>query len=160
MRRLVSTICFLVGLTALLLVPATAYASTPIEVDGTYVFTSRVVVDVRQAGGNTIVKDVVGLDVTLGVTGSATFERMVIIHADGEYEVHGIITYDTATVLGRSGTLTERFDGTGVMGGAVQGRWVILSGTGGLANMQGQGTLEGAANVAGVYSGQVHFDPD
>lgn len=160
MKRLMTIICVLLAFAGLVLVPATAYASPPTTMSGTYAFVSRVVVDVRQADGNTIVEDILRQTLTGTVTGSATFERTTIIHSDGEFNIHGIITSDLVTVIGRSGTYTQLIDATGIAAtGAIQGRWVILSGTGELANMRAHGTFEGVAGVTGTYLGQLHFDP-
>jgi hypothetical protein len=73
---------------------------------------------------------------------------------------------DTGALLGE-GNLEIRFVGKGLdeeVG--MQGTWVILSGTDGLANLHGQGTWWGwgSDGVHGTpdlfYSGQVHQAPD
>ena len=163
MKKFVKTVCFLltlIALSTLVLAPATANASPPTEVSGTYEFVKTSILDIRQAGGNTIIKDVANLDQYGDIEGSAIFERTIILHSDGKYNVQGIDTI-TASVGDKSGTLTLWITGTGDMiAGTVQCKWTILSGTGELANLRGQGTLTGVSNVAGTYSGQIHFDPD
>ena len=159
MKRILSTVCVLLGLAGLVLIPATVHASPPTAVSGEYEFGDRVVVEIRQAGGNTIIKDVSGMTLAGDIEGSMVFERTFILHGDGKYNVKGIVTA-IASVGGRSGTYTQRVVATGdLTTGTVQGTYVIISGTGGLANMRGQGTLTGISNVAGTYSGQVHFGP-
>lgn len=163
MKKIVKTICCLLTLIALVtlaLAPATANANPPAEVSGNYVFGNTTILEVRQASGNTIIKDVTNQVVNGDIAGSAIFERTFILHSSGKYNIQGIDTI-TASVGGRSGTITLRIAGTGdLIAGTVQGKWTILSGTGELANLHGQGTLTGMSNVAGTYSGQIHFDPD
>ena len=163
MKKFVKTVCcllILIALATLVLTPIIAYASPPTEMSGTYTFIHTSILDIRQAGGNTIIKDVTNQDLDGDIIGSAIFERTLILHSSGKYNIQGIDTI-TASVGDRSGTLTLRITGTGDMiAGTVQGKWTILSGTGELANLRGQGVLTGVSNVAGSYSGQIHFDPD
>jgi hypothetical protein len=74
----------------------------------------------------------------------------------------------TGTVLGVSGEFTMRLQAKGygntLKGPAywdLQGTWVIISGTGGLANLHGQGTWwHSRTGFTGLeYEGKVHFDP-
>ncbi len=74
----------------------------------------------------------------------------------------------TGTVLGVPGGLTIRLEAKGygntLRGPAcydLEGTWVIISGTGGLANLHGQGTWwHSKTGFTGLeYEGQVHFDP-
>ncbi len=74
----------------------------------------------------------------------------------------------TGTVLGVSGGFVMRLEAKGygnqVRGAAyydLEGTWVIISGTGGLANLHGQGTWwHTRTGFTGLeYEGQVHFDP-
>jgi hypothetical protein len=62
-----------------------------------------------------------------------------------------------AIVDGKSGALTIR----GVRSPSGEGHWVIISGTGDLANLHGEGTYSQPNTGAPVYAytGQVHFDP-
>ncbi len=159
MKRLLSTVCILVGLTALL-VPATLHASPPAECLGTVTHDSQVVVDARQIGGNMIVKDLVGGVFTGSLTGVYTEDRTIVIHPDGHLNVQGILAL-MGSYAYASGTVTMRIDASGeIATGAVQGHWVILRATGDLANLNGQGTFSG--NMGGIvtYSGHLNLIPD
>ena len=163
MKKFVKTVCcflILLALTVLIVTPATAYASPPTEVNGTYEFGNTTILEVRQAGGNTIIKDITEQCLYGDVTGTAIFARTFILHSNGMFNVHGICTV-TVTEGDRIGTFTERVVATGdIITGTVQGTTVILSGTGDLANIHGHGTITGVSNFAGTYSGKIHYDPD
>ncbi len=84
----------------------------------------------------------------------------------GDFIVHVDRTF-TGSVGVASGTLTMRLEakGHGTIGGTdthMEGTWVILSGTGGLANLHGQGTWRGPTTNGGIryfdYDGLIHFD--
>jgi hypothetical protein len=69
----------------------------------------------------------------------------------------------TGTVLGVAGGFTMKLEanGFGRIGApeVLEGTWVIISGTGGLENLHGQGTWHSLGVQLNEYSGQVHFDP-
>ena len=70
----------------------------------------------------------------------------------------------TGTVLGIAGSFTMHLEakGFGRLGFAdmvLEGTWVITGGTGGLANLHGQGTWHALGPQLNEYEGQVHFDP-
>jgi len=70
----------------------------------------------------------------------------------------------TGTVLGTAGAFTMNLEakGFGRLGYAnlvLEGTWVIISGTDGLANLHGQGTWHNISPQLNAYEGQVHFDP-
>jgi Protein of unknown function (DUF3224) len=74
-----------------------------------------------------------------------------------DYKIYIIETLTfQGTVLGKSGTfimaLYLHFSST-----EVGGCWVILSGTGGLAHLRGQGTISSPAPYYYTFAGQVHF---
>jgi hypothetical protein len=162
MKKFIKTVCcflILIALATLALAPATAYASPPTEVSGTYAVTKIDVLEIRHANGNTIYKQIEYGDVFGNIAGSYIFERTVIIYKNGTVNVHGIFTISSANILGKTGTYTQRVDARAVAG-VIQGQWASMSGTGELANVHAQGTLEGIVGVSGTYSGKIHFDPD
>jgi len=67
--------------------------------------------------------------------------------------VHEKLAFETATVMGKSGSLLMELNIE-----APDGHWAIIGGTGELANLHGQGTLSLAA-MPYSYTGQVHFAP-
>jgi len=77
---------------------------------------------------------------------------------DFTINIHEKLTFPDVTVLGSySGSMTMevvlKVDITGL-----SGHWTILSGTDGLANLHGQGTISGPTSPYS-YTGQVHFGP-
>ena len=91
-------------------------------------------------------------------SGTLVEEQRFVVSADGSFTGTEVSTF-TGTVNGVAGTDTS----VGVFAGddtSFHGHFVILSGTGDLANLHGQGTTEGSsATGAGTYSGQVLFSP-
>jgi hypothetical protein len=69
----------------------------------------------------------------------------------------------TGTVDGKSGTFTmllkAKFTYPTITYPSLEGTWVIISGTGELANLHGQGTWWNNAGQILGYAGQIHFDP-
>lgn len=156
MRKMFLTplIVCIAALLFVLLTPA-VYATTPATASGawTYVptFTQRV------AGGNTFRygEEVSTWTGTFDGTSNDVFTA--VIHPSGHVTVTGLIDF-TGIVNGAEGTLVIRFVGTRVLPGPWSGQWVILSGSGDLANLHGQGTWWGPPTDVD-YSGQIHFDP-
>lgn len=79
----------------------------------------------------------------------------------------GIVTFkgvwdtpDGVTVDGVQGTVHVSYWGTvDAATGAFQGQWVIISGTGELANLRGKGTMWVDESGVACYTVQYHFDP-
>jgi hypothetical protein len=87
------------------------------------------------------------------MVGSVTGTEDDVTHADGTTSIHGRFTC-ACTVAGHSGNFTTKYVGTEyvvqvnirgarVMRSAIAGYDVIVRGTGGLANLHGQGTFLG-----------------
>ncbi len=92
-------------------------------------------------------------------SGTVVSEQRTVVRADGSFTGTEVSTF-TGTVDGVAGTDTS----VGVFAGdnatSFHGHFVIVSGTGGLANLHGQGTTEGSSSTgAGTYSGQILFSP-
>jgi len=91
-----------------------------------------------------------------GIQGISTTEAVWMLHKfpyDVSLNVHEKLTFQTATVLGKSGGLDLELNIE-----APKGYWTIIGGTGELANLRGHGTVT-LATTPYSYTGEVHFDP-
>lgn len=162
-RKVLSAI--LVTLTGALLLTmsmSVAYATPPTIISGQIIITGATIYDTRQAGNsdNVLVNLSLRTRFTGGISGSSTSESRWVRHDVGSPDpwtnAHGVNTISPATVMGKTGTLLWMLNGITPEGGT----WVIISGTGDLANLHGQGTWSPSANPNVMnYEGQVHFDP-
>ncbi len=110
------------------------------------------------ADGNTIYSVTVTTKLTGTLTGIGVDYATLIAHADGSFNAQHLSTC-TCALGGNSGTLTSIFNLKGsLVNGVAEGQWTILSGTGGLTGLRGQGTLVGAPFVGADYSLQIHFE--
>jgi hypothetical protein len=76
-----------------------------------------------------------------------------VVHRTGAANFFGAETC-TCTVAGKTGSLVIGFSGTSAPNGSFEGQFVIVSGTGDLANLNGRGTIQSP----NVYTGVIHFD--
>jgi uncharacterized protein DUF3224 len=140
-----------------LAVPALATAPTT----GTGAFTPAgppTTLSTRSADGDTIVTQRQTFIDTGVQTGTETDIVTLVFHADGTFNLKADVAF-TGTVAGRSGTLAQRFEGTGDAT-TFQGQLQTLSGTGDLANLRAHGTFVGSSTTgAGTYTLEYHFDP-
>ena len=164
MRKKIS-IAILVCMVALLStvwIPA-VHASTPgkkpIPVSGTWAWWADGF-SFRFPGGNTIIC------ATEHDTFAGTFAGVgegpftVTEHPTGFLTGRGRTVF-TGTVDGKSGTLVIQWVGNTKNDlGWWWFMWVILSGTGELANLRGEGTAWGPGPAGVDYSGKMHFVPD
>jgi hypothetical protein len=138
-------------------------ASTPVSVAGTFYFTAAPVPsNFRTAGGNAFVTLSFPVGVLTGdITGNFTEQLHVVTHLDGSQNLRGNATC-TCAVAGRTGTLVfDNIVGTTNTSGVSEAHFV-LSGSGGLANVHGQGTAivsPTSQGPVGVYTAQYSFDP-
>jgi len=141
-----------------------AHATEPILVSGTfdYVFT---ITGERWADGHWFIEAVEYEDWVGSFEGTAvSFFRVVWFNfPSGPLNVWLRGDFE-GTAMGRSGTMVIQLVGWRYLPGEWAGQWVILSGTGELANLHGQGTWWGpgfgAVGPDIYYSGSVHFEPD
>jgi hypothetical protein len=97
--------------------------------------------------------------------GTSTEDGKVVIHSSGVWSFNAIVSFE-GEVDGRYGTLQMSVNGKAPDAFSDwEGRWVIISGTGELSTLQGQGTWggPGAPEVGAwgdiYYAGKVHFEP-
>ncbi len=154
MKGLVSLLLVLSSL----LVTSGVHATPSTTATGFIAGTSFTFTSTSTADGNTIYSVTVNTKLTGTLTGTGVDYATLIAHADGSFNAQHL-SMCTCTVNGNSGTLTSIFNLTGsLVDHVAQGQWTILSGTGGLANLRGQGTLLGAPFVGADYSLQIHFE--
>jgi hypothetical protein len=146
-------------LVSLLLVPASANASTLSSGSGTFTATGDII-SVRQVGRQTIVTATEVQPLTGTLDGVRLAEGITIIHPNGTFEAHDTGTF-TGTVDGRTGSITISGASSGV-GNTGTGQLVGYQGTGGLAGLHLQGTFQpvatGLTTAEGTYSIQFHFE--
>ena len=154
----------MVTLLSMLWMP-TVHASTPgktMPVSGTWSWTATII-SVREAGDNTFIyaTEHDTFHGTFEGTGEGPFT--VVVHPEGFMTGRGRTVFTpTDTVMGKSGTLVIQWVGNTKTLGRWKCMWVILSGTGELANLRGQGI--GVETEPGSFtldlSGKIVFAPD
>ena len=151
MRKIV----ILLALPILLLLP-TASATTPTAITGTFTFTSDQLITTETTGPNTLVTSAITLALTGGLSGTIDQTSTALTTAQGlTVDVGQTRLAFTGIVDGASGTLL--FASTAnTAGGAFHGHFTILSGTGGLANLHGEGTFSVTSPSGGTYTLQVN----
>ena len=138
-------------------------ASTPVSASGTFFFVAAPVAsDFRTADGNTFVTLSFPAGVLTGdITGTFTEQLQIVTHPDGSQNVKGNATC-TCEVSGRSGMLVfDNIAGTANSSG-VSAAHYVLSGSGGLADLHGQGTAivtPTPQGLVGDYTAQYSFGP-
>jgi len=148
---------------------ASPEANTPVPVTGGFFPCFTYAGAPRQVGDNIIVRFNTTSDVTGAFTGQDVGDELDIIHRDGSINIHGTALFTGALNGGPSGTLLFTYSG---IGSAVTGhaslQIVGAQGTGGLAGVHFQGTIEAnlvapnpGCDASGVatYTGQVVFVP-
>ncbi len=149
-------ISFTLALPILLLLPI-ASATTSTSVSGTFTGTGFHVISTKTAGPNTFVTAMSTFALTGGFSGSAIATATTLTTAKGLAVDVGERATFTGTVNGVSGTVVFRITGNSA-GGTFHGHFTILSGTGGLANLRGEGSFVLTSMSGGTYTAQVHFD--
>src|SRR5579864_112398 len=140
----------------LLLVPA-VQATTVTPSAGTFTTTVTSLVPVLTADGNSV-SDLAGTIVVTGTfSGSGPISFSLLVRATGQDNFLGHFTC-FCTVAGQTGSIVIGFTATGIfgVGNSVSGQYTIVSGTGGLANLQGTGpfsAIQTPTGFVGLYSG-------
>jgi uncharacterized protein DUF3224 len=153
------SVTFLAMVLVTLLSAQPAFATTPSEGSGTFTFAATVTSS-RTAGGNTFLT-LTGTEAISGaITGAATVDFTQVNHSSGDSNSNGLITCPACIVGGRTGTAVFRFEGSGAFSTAdpFAGQFVVLSASGGLSGLRGDGTFT-AIDGGGTYTFRWHFDP-
>jgi hypothetical protein len=120
--------------------------------------------DMKQAGCNTFITSSEIGEWTGTFVGDSTESGKVVAHCTGQLSFNATVTFDEVTVDGKQGGLVMSVNGTKPAGSEWVGGWVILSGTGDLANLHGQGTWWGPGAPGWEqwgyvdYAGKYHFE--
>jgi hypothetical protein len=157
-KKLSALLVCLVALLTVLMIPA-VQATPPEPASGSWTYIVDLIEITKVAGGNTF-KYGEETGTWTGTFVGTSFDFFeLIVHPSGFVTCQGLIDF-TGTVNGESGTMIIKFIGKKTGDPMLwSGTWVIISGTGGLANLHGRGTWEGPSfNLD--YSGQIHFEPD
>ena len=162
MRKKISVLvlCFITLLSALLI--PLIHATRAIQVSGEWTYTPRPI-SMRWANSNQIVD---GEEDSLwtGAFDGISYDTFTVVKHDALPDPNsprfvngiGVINFE-GTVEGKMGTLVIKF--VGKKTGEWYGTWVILSGTGELENLRGQGTWYGPSRDLD-YEGKIHFEPN
>jgi hypothetical protein len=150
-----------VALLSALLLPV-VHASKPITVSGEWTYVPNMLSS-RWANGNQICEGEEDGTWTGDFNGES-YDTFTVIKHDADpgppsfVNVIGIINFH-GSVNGNEGTLVIKFVGKKTGEPLVwYGTWVIISGTGELANLHGRGTWWGPSTDLD-YEGKIHFDP-
>ena len=166
MRKLILALATVLAV-AISAVPAHAHPPTSASGDWTYVPT--VIEIVKVAGQNTFIygEDVGEWHGTF--EGTSTEQFILVNHARAGFNNYAGVIQFTGTVADsdgtlRSGTMVIHTHGRQDPGtlepspNLWEGSWVIVSGTGDLADLHGRGTFTGPS-LDLDYAGQIHFRP-
>lgn len=151
----------MVAFLSMLWMPA-LHATPPTPVSGTFDYTFEIT-DERWADGHYFFEATEWETWEGDFEGTAvSFFRVVWFNFDsGPLNVWLRADFE-GTVMGREGTLVIQLVGWRYLPEDWSGQWVIISGTGELANLRGQGIWGGPGFGAPGpdiwYSGQIHFD--
>lgn len=143
------------------------YAGPAVDVQGDFTYTPTGCEEERWAGDNQFLLGCadVGDWYQGDFAGVSEEEYRVVLHGSQgnfvyEYGFYkGTVTF-AGTVAEKTGTLKLKFVGTSPGDIAVwSGTWRIISGTGELANLRGNGVFWSNGLMDVHYEGQIHFDP-
>lgn len=142
---------------AALMVPAAASATPPSTVSGPETITGATATVLRTADGNTIIANTATGIIAGSFTGTFTADFMTIVHPSGQTNLVNGTYICTCSIVGRSGSVTFRFEGTGTPA-ATEVHAETIGATGGLKGLHSNVTIE-LVGAAATYSGTAHFDP-
>lgn len=133
-----------------------AVSSLAFSGSGTFAITSATLLDLRVANGNRFLTRSLSGTYTGTMTGTFTSEVVVTQRDNGLETLRGTRHF-TGTVAGRSGSCEIGIHAAGVLPTSFLGHWTIISCTGDLEGLHGQGTFEPIGFGVNSYSGRFHF---
>ncbi len=143
-----------------------SYASTHIQVSGSIIITGATISANAAGESDNRMVHISSTGMYTGdIAGSYTGEALWIVHnvsgpmplMGSSRNTHNVATFSSATVMGKTGTLTIM-----LVGNPSGESWVIIGGTDELESLHGQGTLAMTGAMMGKvanYEGTIHFDP-
>ena len=147
----------IVALLSTLLFPA-VHTTKSEPASGEWTYQVDLLLTTKEANGNTFKYGEETGTWSGTFTGTSFDFFELVAHPSGFVTCQGLIDF-TGTVNGVSGTMIIKFIGKKTGDPLLwSGTWVIISGTGGLANLRGRGTWWGPS-LDLDYSGNIHFDP-
>jgi hypothetical protein len=157
MNEMKKIVTLLAVFAALSMLAPPALAEPPTPVSGTFDYTFEIL-DSWTANGNTFLYAVEYEDWEGDFTGTAVAHFTVAMFSSGFWNVH-LRSESTGTVGDKQGSMIIQLVGKKPADDDWSGQWVIISGTGELANVRGQGTWGGpgfgAAGPDIWYVGQI-----
>ena len=161
-KKIMPIILFVCIIAVLFSQPLLVYAKPPVAVSGSFDYTFEVT-GMREADGNLFLYAIED-EVWIGdFEGTAQAVFRVGMFRSGFWNVWLRSTF-TGTVAGREGTLVIQLVGKKPGVEDWYGQWVIISGTGELEGLRGQGIWWGPGfgdpGPDIFYEGKVHFDPN
>jgi len=143
-----------------LLSPTAASASEPQIAHGTFDFAVVAVTSAHPADGNLLITQTLRGSFAGAASGSVDEVEQLVVHPTGEVELRGTDVC-SCTVAGRSGTVTDRFEGQVAADGQLRGTVRSISSNGGLTGLHFEGDIAGPTTGpnAGTYTIRLHFDP-
>lgn len=139
-----------------LLVLPTVHATQIISGSGP--FSTTVISSVTSlVDGIAVIHETFTLSLTGFFVGTTLGTALVVIDlSTGSGVFHGMQTF-TGTANGVAGSFQMSFSAEITGFTSFQGQFTILTGSGGLSNLHGHGTIAGIVNVSGTYSGTFTF---
>ena len=162
MKKKLLVLSILLALLLLLTIPA--LAGPPQNAEGLWQY-QPFILEAKEAGCNTFLTTFENGLWTGTFEGTSTEDGKVVIHCNGAWSFNAIVSFE-GSVAGKSGTLKMSVVGKRPDAFSEwEGKSVILSGTGELAQLRGQGTWWGPGAPAPeewgdiYYEGKYHFEP-
>ena len=166
MRKLLLTLLAVLMISLLSTLSTSVHAGPPETAEGLWQYVPFIL-DVKEAGCNTFLTTFENGSWTGTFEGTSTEDGKVVIHCSGAWSFNAIVSFSEVAVGGNEGTLEMSVVGRRPDGSSDwEGKWVILSGTGELANLRGQGPwwgpgAPGPGQLGDIYyDGNIHFEPN